>query len=324
MWRKSLFFLCLAAIAAYILYRLGSWGFNWSLFVSSLSNVQPGWMAASVLVTMFTYVARAIRWRVLLNPLKRIPMGALISTNVLGFSAIYLIGRPGELVRPIWLTRREGIPLTASVATIVVERVLDTLMLITMFGLALLTVHVASAAEQTVKLLKETAWVMLGSSAAAMIFLFFFRSNIDWIVRFVPITKLQSLLRNFSAGLSFLDRTSTFGLALLYSVGVWITILLQFWFMLLGMNFHFSASAATLVMIGAAIGSIAQVPGIGGGFQLGYAFCMTTFFGVPAEQAAATSLIVWVTSYVPTVLLGGAYMISQGLSLKDLRTATAD
>jgi uncharacterized protein (TIRG00374 family) len=324
MWRKSLFFLCLAAIAAYILYRLGSWGFNWSLFVSSLSNVQPGWMAASVLVTMFTYVARAIRWRVLLNPLKRIPMGALISTNVLGFSAIYLIGRPGELVRPIWLTRREGIPLTASVATIVVERVLDTLMLITMFGLALLTVHVASAAEQTVKLLKETAWVMLGSSAAAMIFLFFFRSNIEWIVRFVPITKLQSLLRNFSAGLSFLDRTSTFGLALLYSVGVWITILLQFWFMLLGMNFHFSASAATLVMIGAAIGSIAQVPGIGGGFQLGYAFCMTTFFGVPAEQAAATSLIVWVTSYVPTVLLGGAYMISQGLSLKDLRTATAD
>ena len=48
------------------------------------------------------------------------------------------------------------------------------------------------------------------------------------------------------------------------------------------MNFHFSFAAATLVMVGAAIGSIAQIPGIGGGFQAGYVFCMTTFFMVSA------------------------------------------
>jgi len=105
---------------------------------------------------------------------------------------------------------------------------------------------------------------------------------------------------------------------------VWVAIVLQFWFMLLGMKFDFSVSAATLIMVGAAVGSIAQVPGIGGGFQAGYVFCITTFFGVPAEQAIATSLIAWVSSYVPTVAAGGVYMISHGLSLKDLRTATAE
>jgi hypothetical protein len=52
----------------------------------------------------------------------------------------------------------------------------------------------------------------------------------------------------------------------------------QFWFMLLGMNFRFSIAAATLVMVGAAVGSVAQLPGIGGGFQALYIFCMTTFF----------------------------------------------
>jgi uncharacterized protein (TIRG00374 family) len=324
MSRKSLFFLCLAIAIAFLLYKASDWHFDWRLFVASLWNIQPGWLAASIVATLLTYVARAFRWQVLLNPLKQVRMGPLISTNVLGFSAIYLIGRPGEFVRPLWLTRREQIPLTASVATIIVERFLDTLMIIALFATALLSIHLPSAADKTVVLMKNTAWVMLASSIAAMLFLFFFRSNIDRVIRFVPFAKLKSLLRNFAEGLSFLDKSRSFGLAILHSVFTWIVIALQFWFMLLGMNFHFSISAATLVLVGSAIGSIAQVPGIGGGFQAGYVFCMTTFFSVPAEQAIATSLIAWVSSYVPTVAAGGLYMVSHGLSLKDLRTATAE
>jgi len=157
-----------------------------------------------------------------------------------------------------------------------------------------------------------------------MIFLFFFRSNVERITRYVPIARLARLLRSFAEGLSFLDRGRSFGLAIAHSFLVWIVIVLQFWFMLLGMNFHFSISAATLVMVGAAIGSIAQVPGIGGGFQAGYVFCMTTFFIVPAEQAIATSLVAWVSCYVPTVLAGGLYMVSHGLSLRDLRTVPVE
>jgi uncharacterized membrane protein YbhN (UPF0104 family) len=172
--------------------------------------------------------------------------------------------------------------------------------------------------------MKDAAWFLVISSAGAMVFLFFFRAKIEWIVRMAPFAKLRSLMKSFAEGLSFLDRTRTFGLALMHSAVVWIVIALQFWFMMLGMNFRFSISAATLVMVGAAIGSIAQVPGIGGGFQAGYIFCMTTFFAVPAEQAVASSLIAWVSQYVPTVVAGGLYMISHGLSLKDLRTATAE
>ena len=324
MSRKSLFFLCLAVLSIYLIYQLKDLGFDWSLFVASLWNVRPWWLVASIAATLLTYVARAFRWQVLLSPLKSIGMGSLISTNVLGFSAIYLLGRAGELVRPLWLTRREQIPLTASVATIIVERFLDLLILIAFFGLALLLVELPAAAEHTMTIMKDTAWVMVAGSAGAMIFLFFFRSNIERIVRFVPFARLASLLRNFSEGLSFLDRSGSFGLAIVHSILVWIVIVLQFWFMLLGMNFHFSVPAATLVMAGAAIGSIAQVPGIGGGFQAGYVFCMTTFFIVPKEQAIATSLIAWVSSYVPTVIAGGFYMVSHGLSLKDLRTATAE
>src|SRR6266852_2411072 len=276
--RKLLFLLILTVIVIVGLYRAFGWDFNWSLFVSSLWNIQPWWLTASIAATLLTYVVRAIRWQGLLNPLKSVRMGPLISTNVLGFSAIYLVGRAGELVRPLWLTRSEHVPLTASVATIIVERFLDILMLIALFGWALLLVKLPSAAEHTVTLMKNAAWIMVAGSVGAMIFMFFFRSNVERIVRYVPIARLAVLLKSFSEGLSFLDKGSSFGLALVHSVLVWAVIVLQFWFMLLGMNLHFSISAATLVMVGAAIGSIAQVPGIGGGFQAGYVFCMTTVF----------------------------------------------
>src|SRR5437016_6727616 len=155
--RKLLFLLVLTVIIVLASYWLVGRDFSWPLFVSSLWNVQPIWLTASIVATLLTYVARAFRWQVLLNPVKSIRMGQLISTNVLGFSAIYLIGRAGELVRPLWLTRRERIPLTASVATILVERVLDTLMLIALFGWALFLVKLPSAAVQTITLMKNGA-----------------------------------------------------------------------------------------------------------------------------------------------------------------------
>jgi uncharacterized membrane protein YbhN (UPF0104 family) len=172
--------------------------------------------------------------------------------------------------------------------------------------------------------LKNGAMLIAAVSVTAMVLLYFFRSRIEHITRFVPFGKVRSLLQSFGEGLSFLDRGTTFVLVIAHSALVWGTIALQFWFMLLAMNFQFSLAAATLVMVGVAIGSIAQIPVIGGGFQLAYIFCMTTFFAVPLEQATATALLAGVWSYVPTVLVGGLYMISHGLSLKDLRTATAE
>ena len=320
MSRKSFYFLCLAAICAYLIYR----ALDWRQFWASLRNIQPWWLGASIIATLLTYVTRAFRWQVLLNPVKSVAMGALISINVLGFAAIYLIGRAGELVRPLWLTRQERVPWTASLATIIVERFLDILMLLILFALALIVVRLPVASEHTITFMKARAWMLLVACAAAMVFLFFFRSNVDRIVPYVPFAKIVSLMKNFAEGLSFLDRPSSFGLAIMHSVFVWIVIVLQFWFMLLGMNIHFSISAATLVMVGAAIGSILQLPGIGGGFQGGYFFFMTVFFAIPKEQALATALIAWVSQLVPTVLLGAVYMVSHHLSLKDLRTATAE
>jgi uncharacterized protein (TIRG00374 family) len=252
MSRKSLFLLILAVILAIVLYRSGGWQFDWSLFFASLWDLQPGWLAASISATLLSYVVRAFRWQVLLNPLKRIPIPALLSTTIVGFAAIYVLGRAGEVIRPIWLTRREHVALTASFATIIVERVLDSMMLIVLFGWALLVVDVPLEAAATLNLMKNTAWIMIGGSIAGMIFLFFFRSNIDRILRYVPFAGIASLLRSFSQGVSFLEEGRSLMLALVHSLTLWVLIVLQFWFILLGLSFELTITAATLVMVGAA------------------------------------------------------------------------
>ena len=321
MSRKLLFLLVLSAIVLIVAYRWQDWDFDWSLFFSTLRSLQPGWLAASVFLTLLSYVSRAFRWQVLLSPLKTVRIEPLLTSTLVGFSAIYVLGRAGELVRPVWLTRREQVPLTATIATVIVERFLDSLMLVAMFASSLIFIEVAASATSSLSLLKETAWVMVFASAAGIGLMFAFRSNVDRIVRFVPIKRVAALLQSFAEGLSFLKRRQTLVLAIAHSVALWVVIALQFWFTLLGMNFNFSLQAATLVMVGAAIGSIAQVPGVGGGFQAGFVFCMTTFFEVPAEQAIAASLVAWVFSYVPTIVITGIYMIVQGMSFNDLRAA---
>src|SRR5262249_20653133 len=162
---------------------------------------------------------------------------------------IFILGRAGEVIRPLWLTRRERIPLTASFATIIVERFLDTFMLIVFFAWALLLVEVPAAANGPLSLMKKAAWGMIGGSVAAIILLFFFRSNVDRIVAYIPFARVNSLLKNFSEGLSFLQNGSSLGLVVIHSVMLWIMIAAQFWFMLLGMNFNFTFQAATLVMV---------------------------------------------------------------------------
>jgi uncharacterized membrane protein YbhN (UPF0104 family) len=172
---RKLLVLLILAVVTIVLYRMAGVDFDWSLFLTSLWKVQPGWFVLSMLLTYPTFVSRAYRWQVLLNPVKPVRVGPLIATNLLGFTGIFILGRAAELIRPLWLTRREQIPLTSSVATIVVERFLDTLMLIALFGFTLQLVEVPAAASGALGLMKDAAWVLVTGSVAAIILLFFFR-----------------------------------------------------------------------------------------------------------------------------------------------------
>ena len=101
MSRKSLFLLILIAIGAVIAYRWSDSSFDWSVFYTSLWNLQPVWLTVSIAATFATFWIRAVRWQVLLHPVKNVPLGPLTSINLVGFSAIFLLKQTDEVIRPL-------------------------------------------------------------------------------------------------------------------------------------------------------------------------------------------------------------------------------
>jgi glycosyltransferase 2 family protein len=322
--RKVLFLFAALGIGGIVAYRVVRVDFDWALFFSSLSNLNPGWLVASIILSLGTYFIRATRWRELLAPLKRVPLAQLFWATIVGFSAIYVLGRTAELARPLWLTRREQIPTSASIATIIVERFLDSLMLIAVFAWALVVIEVPQGSITLLSNLKRGGWMIGATAAIAMLVLVALRRHVDLIARFIRHIRfpgIAKLVETFAQGLSALARARSLAVVMVHSAVLWIGMALQSWFMFFGMDLDFSFGAATLVMVALAIGSIAQIPGIGGGFQVAWIFCMTTFFQIPVEQATATALLAFVLSYAPTIVIAALYMLAQGISMREFRTS---
>src|SRR4051812_16335096 len=96
-------------------------------------------------VVMANYVLRALRWQYLLAPIGRTHFSTAFQTTVIGFAASFLLpARAGEVLRPYLLARREKLPPTAAFATIILERLLDLVTVLLLFGVFVLLVDPAT------------------------------------------------------------------------------------------------------------------------------------------------------------------------------------
>ena len=317
MSRKLWFLLGFAALitATLLLFQRD---FDSVLFFESFTKVRPAWVLASIVVTFITYAIRALRWQVLLISLKLIRLGSLVMATLLGFGAIYALGRAGELVRPVWIARKEDISTIGSFAAIVLERVFDLLMLLLLLALSLAFVQLPIGTEDSVSLLARAAWLILVVAGAALGASILFEKYVMVVAKKFAGRRIRRYLETFRAGLAATSNLRNLGFVAGYSLLLWLVMAIQFWFMIVGLNFDLPISATTLILVGSAIGSIAQVPGIGGGFQAAFIFCLTTFFLVPVETAIAASLIAWVITYTPTLLVAAIYMMWKGISAHEL------
>src|SRR3954468_18729598 len=102
-------------------------------------HADAGLLVLAVLATGLTYGLRAYRWQYLLAPIGPTHFAVAFETTVIGFAATFLLpARAGEVLRPYLLARREGLPATAAFATIILERVLDLVTVLLLFGVFVL------------------------------------------------------------------------------------------------------------------------------------------------------------------------------------------
>src|ERR1700693_3092391 len=94
--------------------RLFQYGLNW------------GDILAGVVYIYIAYILRAVRWKIFLRPVrKEASIRELVPPTMIGFTGLALLGRPGELIRPCLIARRENLPFASQVAVWAVERIFD-------------------------------------------------------------------------------------------------------------------------------------------------------------------------------------------------------
>jgi uncharacterized protein (TIRG00374 family) len=290
----------------------------------ALRRAHPTYIAAAILVTLQTYLIRARRWQSLLAPIGPSHFRTAFRTTVIGFAVSFLVPRAGEVVRPYLLARREGLPASATFATIIVERLLDLVTVLLLFAasLPLLDVEVGPDVE-------ASGIVAAVSALGALVVLFVSAGHPErlggWasrLGRWLPGrlgTALAGFVRTFAEGLAVMRQPGRLAVAVAWSVPLWLSLALGIWLTSLAFDLTFSYPGTFLVMMFLVVGVAVPTPGSVGAFHLAYLWAVTRFFGLDPDTVAAAGLVLHAVSFVPVTLVGLVFMWQDGLTLGRLR-----
>lgn len=278
-----------------------------------------------------TYWTRAMRWQCLLAPMGKTRFRTLFRTTIIGFAALGILpARAGDVLRPYLLARREGLSLSATFATIVMERVLDMAAVLTL--LAIYVVQVADEALLAPRLLRS---VEISASVAATVAVLLL--GLMWVLaahperigklvlaagRVLPArmaTRLAGIAQSFSIGLAVARRPRELALAIMWSFAIWTIGAAEIWVVTRAFGMDLSFVGSFLLQALLVVGVAVPTPGGVGSYHEAYRFGMTTFFGAPNDKAVAAAIVVHAISFVPVVLLGLLFMAQDGLSVGRLK-----
>jgi uncharacterized protein (TIRG00374 family) len=308
-------------------------GFDWNLAAAALARLSWPWLLLSLAMAAASYYGRAVRWAVFLKPLKARPsIRNLLSATVIGFAAVTLFGRPGELVRPYLIAVKERVPVSSQFAAWFLERIFDLLMALLIFGFALTRAHASGAhvGPRLAVVLAVGGRLAAFTSVALLVVLLALRQYAEPIgrrliagLRFLPearLLKFQKLVNAFVQGVESTRSGGALLLVLIYSVLEWA--LIAACYECLARSF-FGTSLSfvdVLVLLGfVSFGTIVQIPGIGGGMQVVSIVVLTELFAVKLEVAAAFAMLVWSITFVAVVPVGLGLALKEGLDWRGLR-----
>lgn len=262
----------------------------------------------------------------------------IFKATAIGFTAVVVFGRPGELVRPWLISRAESVPFSSQMATWFLERVFDLLAVLALFGVGLWAFNPAGREIQP-----AIAWflnvgggfVAVLASACLVILFFAGKSNelvterLGAALAFLPepwLSRSQGLAASFTSGMACCRKPADVVGLFLITAAEWTVICAGTvcFFRAFPATAHMS-NLDTVVYLGfVAFGSIVQIPGIGGGVQIAGTVVLTQLFGLTAAEAAGVAVANWLVTWVSILPIGVALAASEGLRWQQLRRISQD
>ena len=295
-------------------------------------EARPAWLALS-LVTMFMNLAiRALRWRFLLEPLGDAGFGNAFRATAVGFAASSLLpARAGELVRPYFLARHEGMSTSGAFATIILERLLDLLTV-----LVLLAVFVfffpGQALAHNPGLFAAVKWAGAAAgvgSLVGLVVLFVVAGDpsrlgqaMRRLERALPsawVGTIARVVEKFAEGLGIVRRPARLLVALAWSFPLWLVIDAGIWAAARAFDLDVPFTGSFLIVPILTLGVAVPTPGAIGGFHEAFRLGATLFYGAPNDSAVAAALVLHALSIGPTLVLGLFFAARVGLNVGGMR-----
>jgi len=284
------------------------------------------WLLPGVAVYFLAVWARTWRWHYLLRPVKRISLRNLFPVLVIGYMGNNVYpARAGEVIRAYVLKRKEDVNLSPSLATIVVERIFDGVVMLFFVFVALPLTPLPAGFRQTVVLASLAFFGLLAVFFAVAAMPQRAQAIYGWAIeRCLPQGlqgKVRGVLDHFLEGLHCLRRPGDVLMIFVTSVVIWLTETVKYWFVMHG--FGFSVPFYALMLMAAVVNlatTVPSAPGYVGTFD-GPGIAVLVGFGVAAATAAGYTLVLHAALWFPITLLGVYYMWRESVSWRDFEAA---
>ena len=314
------------------------------------------WIIPATLIGLSTYLVRAIRWMIILKPIKKISFWHAFHPVVIAFTINCLLpGRVGELARPAILYKRDKVEFTKVLATVGVERIFDIITLLFIFIFIMSNIPIDPSLSLTFNgyqinqktlLNIKLKTILAGIILLSIIFLFMLPATrlaicrfISWLPQLLFFTtsryrqrmserlyaRSYTILDNLALGFEVLKNPFKIITCLGLSAGVWLLTFFSFYVFIFGckgVNITFLQASASIIIMCFFI-MLPSVPGYWGIWEVGGIYGLM-IFGVPKTEAAGITLTYHFLAIIPLILVGilsawvtGVNIMQAGLHMEE-------
>lgn len=331
--RKYIEFVLLSLLAVGLLWWFGR-KLDWAEVRQTVSHANPYLLAIAALIISAAYLFRAYRWRALLNPIVESRISDLFVATTIGFGAVFLVGRAGEVVRPVVLPMRDPrVRPSASFVTIMVERIYDMVAIVIMFAANLIWFHPSGPFAADFGRVRIAGLILLIGATVGVVGLAWFRRKADIVIAvadqvfgrlpFVPnrlsrlvVRLLEQLARALRVLVNLRELAETIG----WTAMLWLGIVIANLLVIRAFGLNFGISQTIFVLGWALAGSLVPTPGGAAGAFHAATAAGFLFLGIDRDVAAAISIVMHLIDFGPAVLFGFVFMLRGDLNLSKLRT----
>ena len=321
--KKWQFWLGLAISLVFVYWTVR--GLEWDSFWVAVKSAEYWWLIPGVAMYMIAVWARAWRWHYLLKPIKPISTNKMFPIVCIGYMGNNIYpARAGEVLRAVILKRKEGVSVSSALATVIVERVFDGVVMLAFVFLNLPELaRINSESGFVGDIQSLSIWgtaLFLGALALFLLAAMFphvtARVGLWFIVHLTPKRlheRIISVMNKFLDGLASLRSPANVLMVFATSVVIWLFETGKYWFVMHAFDFEVSFFALMLMNgIANLATTLPSAPGNIGTFDTP-GIAVLTAYGVDKALATGYTLVLHVALWIVPTALGAYFLAREGI-----------